>query len=717
QLVPRARLRIDLITASAHTDRLFRLLLPRAVSWIPIADVRRSQVATVLVLAPLPFDQLRTLTEQLLNPQLGRVTWVDRRIARLAIDKVDSCRDSLRWYHAENGADQVLLESRGQLRRALQSVASFSAADAPTSDPRTELQDSWRGGHWLPSRLLRRLVENGASPDAVQVRSPVIEDFTQRSEPMDARLDLDVAVTESQVLDSARDTNAINLLLLAVVAGLLIGQPAAPVQLEVLATVLTLFPAIAASRIERPDMTSLAGVLSQPGYWLSLASAVPGTLLAASMAVLSAANHRWLSLSALVLQGLLHLLIVRRISGGARPGRHEGGRFTLGTQHAPDHGRFDVVRSPWCRSLSADALKLGRPVYAKVVLGPDRPGSFVDLVRGVHQGDPSSNILAVYGTAAAGQALTMLVARDGTWQRQRPAASLIRSVPIDLAQLMPPDPAEWIVEVHLGLPSTIADSMPVAQHPLVTILEAARTHNFRALLVQYPNIPPRVSSLDYRWLRVRIGVPYRRLDSLNRLRKFLEVLREIRRARYDMSVHILPEMATFEASETAPEDAVSTPAAADSADLLRALDIEGRPTTQAERRHMVPLVLCSDSTSPVLSEVLIVLARERPGLRLAALSSAQVHGMAVSFLVFRSSGGVEATALGDLVRAKVPSSARLIPPIDDRFKAEHVPRLPIRRHPREPAAGPILWVRLRASDRIGLMDDLVTRLENMLIRQ
>ncbi len=717
QLVPRARLRIDVITASAHTDRLFRLLLPSAVSWIPVADPVRTQVATVMVLAPLPFDQLRTLTEQLLSPDLGRVTWVDRRIARLAVDKVDSCRDSLRWYRAENSDDHSLMESLSRLRLALLSVAGFNFADTPTNNPRTELQDIWRGGSWLPTRLLRRLVENGASPDAVQVRSPVIEDFTQRSEPIDACLDLDVAVTESQVLDSARDTNAINLLLLAVVAGLLVGQPFASVKVEVLATVLTLFPAIAASRIERPDMSSLAGVLSQPGYWLSLASAVPGTLLAASMAVLPARQHPWLALTALFVQMFLQLLIVRRISGGARPGRNEGGRFTLGTEHAPDHGRFDVVRSPWCRSLSADALKLGRPVYAKVVLGPDRPGAFMDLVRGVHQGDPTSNILAVFGTAAAGQALTMLVARDGTWQRDRPAsASLIRSVPLDLAQLMPPDPAEWIVEVHLGLPSTIADPMPVIAHPLVTIIEAARVNNFRTLLVQYPNIPPRVSSLDYRWLRVRIGVPYRRSDSLNRLRKFLEVLREIRKSRYDMSVHILPEMATFEASETAPEDAVSAPVAADSAGLLRALDIEGRPATEAERQKMLPLVLCSDSASPVLSEVLLAVAKERPELRLAAVSSAQVHGMAVSFIVFRSAGDL-AIPLGDLVRAKVPKSARIIPPIDDRFRIGQNSRIAIRRAPRDPASGPILWVRLRACDRIGLMDDLLTRLENMLIRQ
>src|SRR6185437_18835 len=121
------------------------------------------------------------------------------------------------------------------------------------------------------------------------------------------------------------------------------------------------------------------GVLTQPGYWLSLATAVPAILLAAALTVVPEPQTVAAALVATGVQGLLHLLISRRArtpAGGTAASRP---RFTLST-HAPDHGRFDVLRSTWCRTLTADALNLGRPAHAHIVLGPTGPGSLAELL-------------------------------------------------------------------------------------------------------------------------------------------------------------------------------------------------------------------------------------------------------------------------------------------------------------------------------------------------
>ncbi len=730
RLRPRARLQVDLLMATTHADRLIRLNLPPSVTWAASEDRGPPDAARIEVLTPLPFDQLRTLTHQLVDSTDAPITWVDQQIAEVAIEKTDACLESLRFYEPDGGRDEPLAARLLDLRTRLRDVVGSSSSrggPALTAEqaaaPREALRLLWDDGGWLPRRLRRRLVVNVASPDAVQVRSPAVEDFTQRSEPTAARLDLDVRVIDSPVLDSARDTNVINLFLLAAVMALLLwhnGSEAGKFDVEVLATVLTLFPVIQASRIDRPDVTTLAGLLTQPGYWLNLVSAVPATLLAATMAVVPQGMAGFAAVAAFLVQLFLHLLIVWQISGGRQ--RPAAARFILATHHAPDHQPFDVIRSTWCRTLSSDALTFGRSVHASIVLGSDRPRSLPELLKATRKGDPLANMLAVFGMAAAGYALTMVVVRDGAGATNLSAVpALVRPVPLDLAQLVPPDPPEWIVEVLIGIPAAQADDLVLESHPVTAIVSAARVNYYRTLLVQYPCGPPPDDRVGCRWMRVRVGVPYRRDDSLNGFRRFLTALGELQDEGRQMKVRVLPAMATLEATETAPEEAFQgfTPLAG-TRPLLQN-ELEAPPLGEGVWR---PIALCAEARVGMASDSLTSLTQIRPGMRLAAMSSAVVHGMSMMLLLCHDTEPEGPVPLGKLVAADLSSPTnQVFAPVDGRPMP--VPSARMRLSGRRPSSwggaparpGPLLLVQIRAADRPGVLHELLGQLDQAVAEQ
>jgi|GEM_PF-936670 len=803
-LRPQARLRIDLLAATSHADRLIRLTLPVGVSWVPASeDTRRSGVARIEVLAPLPFDQLRALVRQV-TASAGPgepTTWVERRLAELAIDKVNAALESMRYYLVPAGAvpgtagdpTRALVERLTRLRALLRrvSVSGSVRAPAPLRDQppdaaKLELLAFWDGGSWLPRRLERSFLANTVGPDTVLLRAAAIEDSNQRAEPTRGSLDLDVAVTDSTVLDTARDTNALNLLLLIAVTGLLtwhaIAQPAGrDLQQDVLATVLTLFPAIQASRIERPDVTTLRGVLTQPGYWLSLATAVPPILLAATLTVVPEPVTVVAALTATAVQGFLHLLISRRArmpAGGEATSRP---RFTL-TTYAPDHGRYDVLRSTWCRTLSADALNLGRPAHAHVVLGPAGPGSLAELLVASQGGTlpgaggrpgtepspaadgegprtvegarwerarlmervrermrervpgalelienvpfvsrggavvPEANLLAVLRATAVSASMTLLVFRDppaSPWPLSQPA--LIRPVPLDLGRLAPSDTTEWIIEVEVGIPAAAALALPLGEHPLVYLVRAARESNFRVLLIQLPSPPPRRSGPDLTWMRLRIGVPYRRDDTLGGLRRFLAAVRRLVEGGTvpgcEVNVQIVPEMSTFEATATAPEETFARAAA--SAGRLRAVvGDEVEVPVLDDGAVWRPLALCANARPGLIADALDRLAARRPGLRIAAVTSAVVHGLTVTLMVCRDPDPAEPEEghIGDLVALDLAGSDRLEVPIDGR-------RLNLPEQVVAPRYGPLLRVQMRAADRPGILQNMLGWLTMIVQRQ
>ena len=746
RLRPRSRLQVDLLAATSHADRLIRLNLPQGVTWLPSADQARPDVARIEVRPPRPFDQLRALVGQLMVAVDTRVSWVDRRLAELAIDKVHSAAESLRYYRVADGGfaepgsvrtgaapaaagrpippddpTEQLLSRLAGLQERLRVLSRSGGANAPAPideiaalAPKRSLHAYWQDGGWLPDLLERRLVTNTASPDAVQVRSPAIEDFTLRAEPMRARLDLDVAVEESIVLDTARDTNAVNLLLLTVVTVLLAWHRGRtdPVDLDVLATVLTLFPAIQASRIERPDVTTLAGLLTQPGYLLSLATAVPAILLAASLAVLPTDAIVFAAVTATAVQALLAMLI-RRPAAAVGSASKRAPRLVLGTDHAPDHRGFDVLRSTWCRTLTAEALNLGHPAFAEVVLGPEGPGALGDLLEPAGE---DAHLLALFRASAAGSAMTMLVAREELIHRRPGGGGLFRPVPLELGRMVPTDPPEWIIEVLVGIPRSAEPGLTVAEHPVTAVLEAAKASNFRVLFVQYPSPPPRPAHQELVWLRTRIGVPYRRRDTLAGLRRLFIAVRGMQDGPIpgtEIDMQIVPEMATLEATETAPEETFwGAPAPAE---LRLVANREVEVAAAGEGEVWRPFAFCANARVGLLADVLTRLAARRPGLRVAGVTSAVVHGLSMTFLLCHDPDPVEPAEgrLGRLLTEDLSGTHRLVVPIDGRRLEVDVSvdgtedRTADRTADRTRQAGPLLRVQVRTGARAGALREVL----------
>src|SRR4029453_13227208 len=158
--------------------------------------------------------------------------------------------------------------------------------DAEAHGKVVDLAAAWsRAAPLLPARLLRRRDRTPTSPGSVRFRATAIEEFTLRSEPTEAYVELVVVPGDSPTLGTARAVNGINVLVLAGIAGLLaLAHPPNGSRAEVLATLLTIFPTIQASRLRQPDSTRLAGLLTMRHFKVGLLTAVPGLALAGVLA-------------------------------------------------------------------------------------------------------------------------------------------------------------------------------------------------------------------------------------------------------------------------------------------------------------------------------------------------------------------------------------------------------------------------------------------------
>ncbi len=106
RLSPRARLRIDLLTASGNTDRLIRLSLPDGVGYLPPAEPsRHPPVARIEVQEPQAFAELRALVAEVTADLDGPVSWAQRRLASMAEGAVDACLAVLAQYRVTPRAD------------------------------------------------------------------------------------------------------------------------------------------------------------------------------------------------------------------------------------------------------------------------------------------------------------------------------------------------------------------------------------------------------------------------------------------------------------------------------------------------------------------------------------------------------------------------------------------------------------------------------------
>src|SRR4029078_8076907 len=71
---------------------------------------------------------------------------------------------------------------------------------------------------------------------------------------------------------------------------------------------------------------------------------------------------------------------------------------------------------------------------------------------------------------------------------------------------------------------------------------------------QFPAAPRLQHPAERRWLRLRVGAPYRRGDSLRKLVRFLAALDALRAEGLRVHLREGPQMESVDATQTAPED-------------------------------------------------------------------------------------------------------------------------------------------------------------------
>jgi hypothetical protein len=711
RLQPRARVSIDLLSPTTHADRQIKLLLPDGTACL---DAERAgdtrTLARIDVILPGPFDRLQTLMNRLFTSGLEPdrpVSWIDARIAEMALHKVDAALDSLRHYEVASVGDDPPPPTRAgnlgplteateeRLRRlrghltVVRQAGPRTASTVPVDDawggeagPMAMLFDCWDGGAWYPSTMRRRLVVNTASPDAVLFRANAVEDISQRARPTRAQIDADVAVVDSPLFNVARYAGTLNLMVLGVVwLMLLVQHPnGETLQRELLATILTLFSAVQASRVEHPDLSTLRGLLSRANYWMMQASIVPTVILAIALAVVEPQFSDDAALIALVAQALIVLRLRRGPLSGSLS---RAPVLTLATQFGPDHAVFDVLRGRRSRDLVAEALRLDREAYAYVVTSPAGQGQFESLLEQSQQvparrtddrlgrataraakaltaagieltrvsatnggpvaGEDTPNLLGVVQSATAGRAMTYLVFRErpaGHWLAAEGRAGsagpagediAVHQVPFDPDRLAPREAPEWVIEVVVGIPERPVVH-PLGDHPLRTVLAAAARSNFTVLSVQLPAPPPAVRPDDEprRWLRLRIAVPYRRGDSLRGLGSLLYRVQQLDgtpcgEGRLVVDVIVSPDRPTGE----------GPPAPMTDRDFDVVPDVEAQ--NDPERRWRT-LAICGNARTGLLRDIVGRVADERPTFALAGLVAAIVHGQTVVFMLGRDGG-------------------------------------------------------------------------------
>ena len=176
-----ARIRVALLAPSTHADRVIEVVVPDGVRSLDEPQAR------IEVLAPQQFEQLTLLLDRMLRARNPPHGWVRKQLAELAVVKLHAAIHCLR-HHYETGdpaGTARLVATLRDLREPLDAAAHGREADLATP---------WAVARpLLPARLLRRIDRSTADPGSIRFRATAIEEFTLRSEPTEAYVEVVVA--------------------------------------------------------------------------------------------------------------------------------------------------------------------------------------------------------------------------------------------------------------------------------------------------------------------------------------------------------------------------------------------------------------------------------------------------------------------------------------------------------------------------------------------
>ena len=581
-ILPRASLQIDLLLPSADADRLVQVNLPEGVAPDPSRPLNTRAELEIRTERPRPIRQLSEIVTQLVQASQNWPIPLSQSLADLARAKADAVRESLRDHRvgvAQGMPAITRRESTARTREFRQRLDQLGAvlgdisATGLTPAARHELADAWgspdgqEAGTWLAVPMQRRTATDTISPDIVVARSRIIEDASQRAAPTEARMQVHIAVTDSEYFSTSQFSGWMGVLLMTVVLGFFIAgwvraMDGGQVSAEVLAFVLTLFSAIQVGRIERPDRSTVRGMLTPAGNPLIIASILPTVILAVALAFSRAPAWAvtWTGIcicSQLLLLRLWFLTRRRALARGRQQtaGRQPPGGLTLYTD-TPNYAHTDVLRSSWWRNTTADALMVGRPAYGYVVWQHGTPQTLHSLLEGgtpanaqafsmpdwlrnrrtllleklpgarpvtdagpgPYPGDDATdgnsaagtspleqpaNVLALQRSSTGRQSLTFAAFRDEPKEDWQPAE--VTKVGLDPGRLAPAEDVSGVIGVYIGL-GRGQGLLPINHHPVTEIIGVATRRRLTVLEVQLPLPAPAVAYTDLQWARVQLGL-------------------------------------------------------------------------------------------------------------------------------------------------------------------------------------------------------------------
>ena len=798
RVLPRARLEIDLLLPSADADRQVQVNLPDGVSFDPWQEQDRRAELDIRAGPPPPVTQLGYLMDQLAAAPQEWPAELYRALGDLTCAKAAATRETLRDHHAVPARLREPADPRPQLATRevgarldqLGDILSEISADLPIAAARQGLAQAWeQHDDWLKAPMQRRTSTDTVSPDVVVARARMIEDVSKRGAPYQARIGVQVAVTDAEYFSVARFSGWMSVMLMSVVfafflIGRLSGIASGQVSAEVLAFVLTLFAAVQAGRMERPDRSTLRGLLAQASNLLIGILILPTVVLAVALAF--SRGLLWVAcwaLGAIAFQLVLQWLLSQRqrLDAGQQGQTPDALRTLciLLRTDTPDYSHAEVLHSAWWRSTTADALLVGRPAYGYIVwqhgatlrslLHSGRPARDPALPAGSRsewwwrrraagqltqpagtpQGDPDdpaparpdpgapraggllpgdgqsgadgeppaslleqpANVLALQRSGTVEQSVTFAVFRDqpkGDWQA---GAEEVHQVDLDASQLAPASDVTGVVGVFLGLPKD-AGLLTLADHPVTAVLRAAASDHSRLAVqeIQLPVPAPSVAYTGLQWTRVQVGL---RDGDYARLAPFLNDMQAL--AVGSAAPGLVIGIQTV--SEGIPRILNPPPAAANPGPgaeqaekrpprLVLASDLDVvagsglHRTENASKQAWRLLAICSDWRSAEEIEILDALD---PGLELAGLTTAILHGKLVILLLGHRTG-----------RRGGHDKALLGPPGSGAQAIVYLDKWQSRQQLGEGHKHPLLRVRMRTPDRAGTTLEVIESLREAL---
>jgi hypothetical protein len=695
----RASLHVDVLLPSAAADRLVQLNLPDGVFFGQVITGQAAQAEqpcmVIEVERPQPLRDLDVVMRDLVRDK-ALPTALQRCLADLALAKADAAQETLRghWAGSEFDCDSSAREkhtseahqSLKELRWHLRQISATQTGQVPTD----ELGEAWRKFKNLTEKLVRRTSVERSSSRILNARANMIEDVYQRAMPQKAKVHADAAADDSQYLSTAVLSTAMSMLLMAIVLILRLIYPIVPSP-EVLAIVLTLFSAIQSARIEVPERSTLRGLLSAVGNRLIVASVLPPVVLAVALGFSS--DRIWTSSWAvsLLFFELLMIVVMWRGQRRAKWSSRLSQRWDLTTEPTA-YRHILTLQSEWWRSITADALMIGRQAYAYIVPQYETTGASTlkQLLKDPRQGKPYPNLLALVRSGTVGQTMTFMVFRDEP-DRAWAADFAAKHLDLDPAGLTPSQGFANTVEVFVAVRPE--EPLTLEAHPLTRILKEAAS-SLPVLEVQFPVPAPSAGYTQWRWARVRVAL--RGEADIKHLAPFLEAIGSTSvRGALSIGVQTVPGRPRI-IWGCDPEPSPERTVIASDMDVVSGTandPEEGDGTWQV-------LSICADARSGIESDILRALAQVRPGLRLAGLTYALLYGTAVIFLLGYDPEEGEKIDLEQQLN-KVPGLDRVRVPVDERRSRDQLGRA---------ADQPLLRIHFREQDRAGALVDVLDAL-------